>query len=76
MSQGNKSGEPDAREASVMLDTLLERLDCVLEETKGTAGGLPLFAVEEELVGRLRSVLPGVRFTAHDIRAWAAEISS
>lgn len=66
----------DARDADVMLDVLLDRTEGVISDTHAVANGMPLFVVEAELTERLQAVLPGVRFTAQDIRAWAAEISS
>lgn len=64
---------PDPNE---ILNSLLERVEFALRETRGAANGRPLFAVEAELTARLRAVLPDARFTDEDIRAWAAEISS
>lgn len=63
--------EPDA-----LLNVLLERLDVALLDIGADARGTPLFAVEGKLTQRLREALPGVQFTAQDIRTWSAEISS
>ncbi|HET7140307.1 MAG TPA: hypothetical protein VFI36_09115 [Arthrobacter sp.] len=65
-----------ALDANDMLNALLGRLEGALEEAQVTANGMPLFAVEAKLTERLQALLPGVRFTAQDIRAWAAESSS
>lgn len=59
-----------------MLNVLLERLDMALVDIRADVNGMPLFAVEAKLTQKLREVLAGVRFTAQDIRAWSAEISS
>lgn len=66
----------DARDADAMLNVLLERLDVALVDIRAEVNGMPLFAVEAKLTQRLRQVLPGVRFTAQDISAWSAEMSS
>lgn len=65
-----------ASDADAMLNVLLERLDVALVDIRADVNGMPLFAVEAKLTHRLREVLPGVRFTARDIRTWSAEISS
>lgn len=64
---------PDPNE---ILETLLARVEEVIRETAAAANGIPLFAVETVLTDNLRAVLPGARFTAEDIRAWSARISS
>jgi len=66
----------DAHDADAMLNVLLERLDVALVDIRADVNGMPLFAVEAKLTHRLRMVLPGVRFTAQDIRTWSAEVSS
>jgi hypothetical protein len=65
-----------SRDADMMLNVLLERTEGVIADTHAVANGMPLFVVEAKLAERLQAVLPGVRFTAQDVRAWAAEISS
>lgn len=67
---------PDGRDADAMLNVLLQRLDVALVDIRAEVNAMPLFAVEAKLAQRLREVLPGVRFTVQDIRAWAAEMSS
>jgi len=76
MKQGVRDHSRDARDADRMLNILLERTEGAIEDTRRIASGRPLFSVEAKLTERLQAVLPGVRFTARDIRAWAAEISS
>lgn len=71
-----RDGSRGARDADMMLNVLLERTEGVIADTHAVANGMPLFVVEAKLTERLQTVLPGVRFTAQDIRAWAAEISS
>lgn len=66
----------DARDADAMLNILLKRLDVALVDIRADVNGMPLFAVEAKLTHRLREVLPGVQFTAQDIRTWSAEVSS
>jgi hypothetical protein len=66
----------DACDADATLNILLERLDVALVDIRADVNGMPLFAVEAKLTHRLREVLPGVQFTAQDIRTWSAEISS
>jgi hypothetical protein len=66
----------DGRDADAMLSVLLDRLDVALMDIGADVNGMPLFAVEVTLTHRLREVLPGVQFTAQDIRTWSAEISS
>jgi hypothetical protein len=66
----------DALDAETMLNVLLERAEAAIQDTQAVANGMPLFAVEAKLTERLQAILPGVRFTAQDVRAWAAEISS
>jgi len=51
-------------------------VEAAIQETAAVAGGMPLFAVEDQLTDRLRAVLPDLRFTAQDIRAWSAQIAS
>lgn len=67
------SDETDDAQAQSNQNALLEQLDEVLE---GIKVGMPLFATEARLVERLRTVFPGVRFAAQDIRAWASKIAS
>ena len=76
MNQGASVPSRAALDADAMLDVLLERAEGAIRDTQAAANGMPLFVVEVKLAERLRTVLPGVRFTAQDIRAWAAEISS
>lgn len=76
LNDGNGDESLSALDANAMLNALLGRLEGALEEAQVTANGLPLFAVEAKLTEKLQALLPGVRFTAQDIRAWAAEISS
>lgn len=71
-----REGSRSARDADMMLNVLLERTERAISDTRSLANGMPLFVVEAKLTERLKAVLPGVRFTAKDIRAWAAEISS
>lgn len=68
-------GTPDP-DPDMMLNALLDRLEGAIRDTRASANGIPLFAVEAKLTERLHADLPGVRFTARDIRAWTAEISS
>lgn len=60
----------------MMLNVRLERTERAISDTRSLANRMPLFVVEAKLTERLQAVLPGVRFTAQDVRAWAAEISS
>lgn len=69
-------GPADFPEPNEALEALLERLEDALRKTRAAANGIPLFAVEAHLSERLSGALPGVRFMAQDVRAWAAEISS
>ncbi|MDQ0636383.1 hypothetical protein QFZ40_004354 [Arthrobacter pascens] len=71
-----RGGSRGDRDADMMLTVLLKRTEGIISDTQAVANGMPLFVVEAELTQRLQAVLPGVRFTAQDIRAWAAEISS
>jgi hypothetical protein len=66
----------DAQDPDIWLNVLLERLDVALMDIRADVNGLPLFAVEATLTRRLREVLPGVQFTAQDIRKWSTEVSS
>lgn len=66
----------DSPDPNEYLNALLGRVEEVIHETSEAAGGMPLFAVESVLTEKLREVLPDVRFTAQDIRAWSAQISS
>lgn len=66
----------DLHDADALLNVLLERLEAELGDIGVNANALPLFMVEMKLTARLREVLPGVRFTAQDIRTWSAMISS
>lgn len=76
VSDGNGDEALSTLDANAMLNALLRRLEGALAESQATANGMPLFAVEAQLTERLQARLPGVRFTAQEIRAWAAEISS
>lgn len=76
VSDGNGDEALSTLDANAMLNALLGRLEGALAEAQATANGMPLFAVEAQLTERLQALLPGVRFTAQEIRAWAAEISS
>ncbi|GGI03176.1 hypothetical protein GCM10007170_46550 [Arthrobacter liuii] len=69
---GCSAATPDPKE---ILETLLARVEEVIRETAVGANGIPVFVVETVLTDNLRAVLPGARFTAHDIRAWSARIS-
>lgn len=70
---GRSADTPDPNE---ILDALLGGVEEVIQESTEAAAGIPLFAVEAVLAERLRAALPHVRFTAQDIRARAARISS
>lgn len=72
------AGEPGSGDgvANAALSRLLEKLETVLQDTSDDSLGLPLFVVEARLAGRLRTALPGVRFSREDIRGWAVRISS
>lgn len=59
-----------------MLNTLLLRFEAILQNVKTATDGLPHFVVEARLKHALETELPGVRFTAVDISAWAADFSS
>jgi hypothetical protein len=74
--QGVSDHSRDAQDADTMLNILLERTEKVISDTQAVTTGWPLFSVEAKLTERLHSVLPGVRFTEKDLRAWAARISS
>lgn len=76
MAEGVSEWPADGPGPNEILTVLLARVDEVIQDTSGTANGMPLFAVEAVLTGRLRAVLPDVRFTEQDIRAWSAQISS
>jgi hypothetical protein len=68
--------EPSTPDVNDILACLLGRLEAALAEIGSTSQGRPLFDVEADLRGKLPSTLPGVRFSAEDIRKWSAEISS
>jgi hypothetical protein len=74
--EGSLGVSADPTDPDSLLNVLLERLETELGEIRVNVNAMPLFVVETKLAGRLREVLPGVRFTAQDIRAWAAMISS
>jgi hypothetical protein len=76
MYEETHGGSADIPDPNEMLEALVERLEDALQANRAAANGVPLFAVEAELTERLRVALPGVRFTAQDVRAWLAEISS
>ncbi len=76
VTEGGGDWPLDIPDPNEVLETLLARVEEVIRETSEAAGGIPLFAVEIVLTERLRAVLPGVRFTAQDIREWSARISS
>lgn len=76
MAEGVCSGFPGTPDPNEILNALLVRVEAAIQETAAVADGMPLFAVEAVLTERLRSVLPDVRFTAQDIRAWSARMSS
>lgn len=76
MSDGTGDEALSTLDANAMLNALLRRLEEALAESQATANGMPLFAVEAQLTEKLQALLPGVRFTAQEIRVWAAEISS
>ena len=65
------SGDDDANAA---LSRLLEHLDAAIRDTTDDSVGLPLFGVEARLADRLRTALPGVRFTPEEIRSWGPEL--
>jgi hypothetical protein len=73
--QGISEGHSPA-DVNGMLASLLGGLEAALAEACSTSRGRPMFAVEGDLSEKLRRVLPGVRFSADDIRKWSAEISS
>lgn len=58
------------------LELFLEQLNAVLSRVDGDFGGQPLFVVEAELRRQLEVSLPGVRFSAEDLKRWAAGMSS
>lgn len=74
--EGVRGVSGDPLDADALLNVLLERLEAELGDIGVNANGMPLFMVEMKLTDRLREVLPGVRFTAQDIRTWSAMISS
>lgn len=76
LDEARREATPSGRDADALLSGLLDRLDLALVDIRADVNGMPLFAVEAKLTHRLREVLPGVRFTAQDIRTWSAEISS
>lgn len=76
MADGDSGPSADASDPNEVLDALLDRVEEVIRETSEATAGIPLFAVEAVLTERLRAALPRVRFTAQDIRAWSARISS
>ena len=76
MDEGVRDGSPDSPDPDAMLNALLECAEGAISDTQSVANAMPLFIVEAKPSQRLRDVLPGVRFSAQDIRAWAAEISS
>lgn len=76
MTEGVGGFPADNLDPNEILDALLARVEEVIHETSKGAGGMPYFAVKVILTEKLREVLPEVRFTDQDIRAWAAQISS
>ena len=74
--QGFFEGGHSPASVNGMLASLLGRLEAALAEVGSTSRARPLFAVEADLSEKLRRALPGVRFSAEDIRKWSSEISS
>lgn len=68
--------DPPSADANTVLECLLGRLQAALAEVGSTSHGRPLFEVEAALTDTLRRRLPGIRFSAEDIRKWSARISS
>lgn len=76
MADGSGDWSADIPDPNEILEILLASVEEVIRETSEAACGMPLFAVQVVLTEKLRAVLPGARFTAQDIRAWSARISS
>jgi len=76
MSRDGFPEDPPTVDVNGMLAELLGGLVAALAETGATLQGRPLFDVEAALSDRLRRDLPGVKFSADDIRKWSAQISS
>jgi hypothetical protein len=68
--------DPPSADVNTVLECLLGSLEAALAEVGSASHGRPLFEVEAALTERLRRRLPGVRFSAEDIRNWSARISS
>ncbi|MGN7150705.1 hypothetical protein ACTHQ6_17100 [Arthrobacter sp. SAFR-179] len=67
---------PDDDAANAMLNSLLLRLERVIEDVRRATEGMPRFVVEARLRAALQAQLPVITFTDADITAWASGFSS
>ena len=76
MATPESSGNWEMSEQDRILSSLLDKVDVAISRVGTAHQGAPLFAVEAELIKMLECLIPEAKFTAADIRCWAASISS
>ena len=71
-----RAAPDDDGATNTVLNSLLLRLERVIEDVRGATEGMPRFVVEARLQAELKTQLPAITFTDADISAWASGFSS
>ncbi|KRE76655.1 hypothetical protein [Arthrobacter sp. Soil761] len=71
-----RAAPDDDDAANAVLNSLLLRVERVIEDVRGATEGMPRFVVEARLRAALQAQLPAITFTDADISAWASAFSS
>lgn len=68
-------GDSSPASPNRLLASLLDIADSVIAETRSTASGKSLSALEAELIKALSQQIPDAKFMVLDIRQWATDIA-